>query len=117
MPYRGRPCGLRHRRLVCLVDRRTNCTGLVPRAISPISYERRERPVDDAGAADSSRRGSVDRRQFLALMGLGVAAVAGGGALAACSTEPGSTGTATNTDAISAVLPKFKALDVVKPDI
>lgn len=62
-------------------------------------------------------RGSASRRQFLALMGLSAAAVAGGGTLAGCSKEAGSDGLATNTDAMSAVLPKYTPFDLVKPDI
>jgi putative aldouronate transport system substrate-binding protein len=50
-------------------------------------------------------------------MGLGAAAIAGGGALSACSKQAGSAGTATDTDAISAVLPKFTPFELVKPDI
>jgi putative aldouronate transport system substrate-binding protein len=50
-------------------------------------------------------------------MGLSAAAVAGGGALTACSKEAGSAGTATNTDKIAAVLPKYKPFDIVQPDI
>lgn len=61
--------------------------------------------------------GHANRRQVLALMGLGAATIASGGALAACSKEAGSLGTATNTDAISAILPSYKPLDLVKPDI
>lgn len=59
----------------------------------------------------------ASRRQILALMGLGAAAVASGGALAACSKEAGSAGTATETDKIAAVLPKYIKFDVVQPDI
>jgi putative aldouronate transport system substrate-binding protein len=67
--------------------------------------------------SDTRPANSVDRRGFLALLGLGAAAVASGGALAGCSKEAGTGGTATNTDAISAVLPKFSPMDLVKPDI
>jgi putative aldouronate transport system substrate-binding protein len=59
----------------------------------------------------------ASRRQILALMGLGAAAVASGGALAACSKEAGSTGTATQTDKIAAVLPKYTKFDLVQADI
>jgi putative aldouronate transport system substrate-binding protein len=59
----------------------------------------------------------ASRRHFLALMGLGAAAVASGGALAACSKEAGSGGTATQTDKIAAVLPKYTKFDLVQPDI
>src|SRR5262245_26747728 len=61
--------------------------------------------------------GSPTRRQFLTLLGLSAAAVAGGGALTACSKQAGTAGTATNTDAITAVLPKYKAFDIVTPDL
>jgi putative aldouronate transport system substrate-binding protein len=50
-------------------------------------------------------------------MGLGAAAVAGGGALAACSKQAGGGGTATQTDKIAAVLPKYMKFDLVQPDI
>jgi putative aldouronate transport system substrate-binding protein len=59
----------------------------------------------------------LDRRHFLTLVGLGAAAVAAGGTLAGCSTAPGGAGTATDTDALSALLPKYTPLDLVKPDI
>jgi putative aldouronate transport system substrate-binding protein len=50
-------------------------------------------------------------------MGLGAAAVAGGGLLAGCSKEAGSQGTATDVTGLDAVLPKYQPLDLVKPDI
>jgi putative aldouronate transport system substrate-binding protein len=58
-----------------------------------------------------------DRRHFLGLMGLGAVALAAGGTLAACSKEAGSAGTATNTDAMAGLLPKYTPMDLVKPDI
>jgi putative aldouronate transport system substrate-binding protein len=50
-------------------------------------------------------------------MGVSAAAAAGNGVLAACSKEPGSSGTATVPDRISAVLPRHTAFDLVKPDL
>jgi putative aldouronate transport system substrate-binding protein len=59
----------------------------------------------------------LDRRHFLSLMGLGAAAVAVGGTVAGCSTAPGGGGAATNVDALSALMPRYTPLDLVKPDI
>ena len=59
----------------------------------------------------------LDRRHFLSLMGLSAVAVAAGGSLVACSKDAGSAGTATNADAMSALLPKYLPMDLVKPDI
>jgi putative aldouronate transport system substrate-binding protein len=50
-------------------------------------------------------------------MGLGAAAMAGGGLLSACSKEAGSEGAATSADKIAALLPRFKAMNLAKPDI
>jgi len=50
-------------------------------------------------------------------MGLGAATLASGGALAACSKEPGGAGRATDVTGIDAILPAYKPLDLVKPDI
>ena len=50
------------------------------------------------------------RRNFLGLVGLGTAAVAGGPLLAGCSEKPTSTGAAQNLDKFSAVLPTQKNL-------
>jgi putative aldouronate transport system substrate-binding protein len=58
---------------------------------------------------------ATNRRNFLGLIGLGAAAVAGGGLLAGCSEKAGSKGVASKAD--KGVLPKFKAVDMVKPDI
>jgi putative aldouronate transport system substrate-binding protein len=60
---------------------------------------------------------STNRRTFLGLVGMGAATVAGGPLLSGCSREPGSTGTATNADAASAVVPDFKPVQLVQPDI
>ena len=60
---------------------------------------------------------AANRRQFLTLIGLGAAAVAGVPGLAACSKQAGSKGTATKADAVQAVLPTRKPLELVKPDI
>lgn len=57
------------------------------------------------------------RRQFLGMVGLGAAALAGGDLLAGCSKAPGSKGTATQADAVKAVLPTYKELSLLKPDI
>jgi putative aldouronate transport system substrate-binding protein len=60
----------------------------------------------------------ASRRQILALMGAaGAATIAGGGTLAACSKDAGSTGTATAPDKIGAVLPKYIKFDLVPPDL
>lgn len=58
---------------------------------------------------------ATNRRNFLGLIGLGAAAVAGGGLLAGCSEKAGSKGAATQAD--KGVLPNFKPVDLVKPDI
>jgi len=60
---------------------------------------------------------STDRRTLLRLIGLGATATLGGGALAACSKEAGSKGTATKADAIRSVLPTYKPAELLKPDI
>ncbi|WBB50726.1 extracellular solute-binding protein [Verrucosispora sp. WMMA2044] len=64
-----------------------------------------------------SARTSTDRRTMLRLIGLGAAATVGGGALAGCSKEAGSQGSATNADAIKAVLPTYQPAELLKPDI
>ena len=61
--------------------------------------------------------GTASRRHVLALMGLGAAAIASGGALAACSKPPSSGGAATDTTGLDAILPKYQPLSLVKPDI
>ncbi|WP_329102317.1 extracellular solute-binding protein [Micromonospora sp. NBC_01699] len=61
--------------------------------------------------------GITDRRRFLALFGLGAAALAGGGLLTGCSREAGSRGSATKADAVKDVLPSYRPVDLVKPDI
>ncbi|WP_428965471.1 extracellular solute-binding protein [Micromonospora fluostatini] len=60
---------------------------------------------------------STDRRTVLRLIGLGAAATMGGSTLAGCSKEVGSQGSATQADAIKAVLPTYKAADLLPPDI
>lgn len=60
---------------------------------------------------------ATNRRNFLNLIGLGAVAVAGGGLLTACSKEAGSKGAATSADKIAAVLPRYKAMDLSKPDL
>ncbi|PZF91948.1 extracellular solute-binding protein [Micromonospora deserti] len=60
---------------------------------------------------------STDRRTLLRLLGLGTAATIGGATLAGCSKEAGSKGTATQADAIRAVLPTYKPAELLKPDI
>ncbi|WP_229401713.1 extracellular solute-binding protein [Micromonospora okii] len=60
---------------------------------------------------------STDRRTLLRLLGLGAAATAGGAALTGCSKEAGSSGSATRSDAIRAVLPAHRPADLLKPDI
>lgn len=62
-------------------------------------------------------RASTDRRTLLRLVGLGAAATMGGATLAACSKEPGSTGSATSADAIRSVLPSYRPVELIKPDI
>ncbi|MFI7024832.1 extracellular solute-binding protein [Micromonospora sp. NPDC049900] len=64
-----------------------------------------------------SPRTSTDRRTMLRLIGLGAAATVGGGALAGCSKEAGSQGSATSADAIKAVLPTYQRVELLKPDI
>ncbi|MFF3852224.1 extracellular solute-binding protein [Micromonospora sp. NPDC002575] len=60
---------------------------------------------------------STDRRTLLRLAGLGAAATMGGATLAGCSKEAGSKGSATQADAVRAVLPNYKPAEVLKPDI
>jgi putative aldouronate transport system substrate-binding protein len=60
---------------------------------------------------------STDRRTVLRLLGLGAAATMGGGSLAACSKEAGSRGSATQADAIKGVLPTYRPVELVKPDL
>ncbi|GHJ17121.1 MULTISPECIES: extracellular solute-binding protein [unclassified Micromonospora] len=58
------------------------------------------------------------RRRFLGLVGLGVAATAGGPLLAGCSEKPAGSGAAQQLDAVSGLLPTRKDLPgAVKPDI
>ncbi|GIJ20843.1 sugar ABC transporter substrate-binding protein [Micromonospora lutea] len=54
---------------------------------------------------------------MLRLLGLGAAATVGGGALAGCSKEAGSQGSATSADAIKAVLPTYQRAELLKPDL
>lgn len=60
---------------------------------------------------------TTNRRTFLGLVAVAAAAAGGGGLLAACGEAASNQGTATNVDALSALLPNYKALDLVKPDI
>jgi len=60
---------------------------------------------------------ATNRRHFLGLLGLGATALAGGGLLVGCSRQAGTEGTATDVDAISAVLPKYQPQSFVTPDI
>jgi putative aldouronate transport system substrate-binding protein len=57
------------------------------------------------------------RRSFLGLLGLSALATAGGGVLAGCTSTPGGTGTSTNVNKLDAILPRYQALTVAKPDI
>jgi putative aldouronate transport system substrate-binding protein len=50
-------------------------------------------------------------------MGLGAAAVTSGGLLAACSKEAGTKGAATATDKLAALMPAYRKMELVKPDI
>ncbi len=54
---------------------------------------------------------AANRRSFLGLVGLGALAVAG------CTSAPSGTGNSTDVNKLDAILPKFKALEVAKPDI
>ena len=60
---------------------------------------------------------ATNRRNFLGLLGLSAATVAGGSLLAGCSKEATSKGAATGADAIKGVIPRFKAPEGAKPDI
>ena len=53
----------------------------------------------------------------MGIMGLGAAALAGGGLLAGCSKQAGSKGAATNADAVKAVIPSYRPLTAAKPDL
>lgn len=58
------------------------------------------------------------RRRFLGLVGLGVAATAGGPLLAGCSEKPAGSGASQQLDAVSGLLPTRKDLPgAIKPDI
>ncbi|MDG4831993.1 extracellular solute-binding protein [Solwaraspora sp. WMMD1047] len=62
---------------------------------------------------------ATDRRRFLSLLGVGAAAVAGGGLLSGCSKEVGSTTSTQDLDKLSALVPNQKNLDLAipKPDV
>jgi len=60
---------------------------------------------------------TTNRRAFLALLATAAAAAGSGGLLAACSKTPGRGGSATNVDALSGLLPNYKAMSLVKADI
>nr|MDT0662969.1 extracellular solute-binding protein [Micromonospora sp. DSM 115978] len=62
---------------------------------------------------------ATDRRRFLTILGVGAAAVAGGGLLSGCSKEVGSTTSTQDLDKLSSLLPTQKNLDLAipKPDI
>src|SRR5215510_5250545 len=60
---------------------------------------------------------TTNRRAFLALLATAAAAAGSGGLLAACSKKPSRGGSATNVDQISALLPNYRAMDLVKADI
>lgn len=68
-------------------------------------------PRPPAELADAS----TNRRTFLGLIGFGAAVAASGGLIAGCSKEAGSKGAATRAG--SDVLPRLKAMDLVKPDL
>jgi putative aldouronate transport system substrate-binding protein len=61
---------------------------------------------------------ATNRRKFLSLVGLGAFATAGGGLLAGCGEGSSGGGSATDTDKLSALMPKQKSLSLdIKPDI
>jgi putative aldouronate transport system substrate-binding protein len=61
---------------------------------------------------------ATNRRNFLGLIGLGAVAAASGGVLAGCGTGSSGAGSATDTDKLTALMPKYKPLNLdVKPDI
>ncbi|MFC7532573.1 extracellular solute-binding protein [Actinoplanes sp. GCM10030250] len=60
---------------------------------------------------------STNRRNFLGLVGLGAASVAGGGLLTGCSKEPGAKGSATTAEQAAGVVPNFKDSTLVQPDV
>jgi len=60
---------------------------------------------------------STSRRNFLGLVGLGAASLAGTGLVTGCSKKPGSTGSATNAEQAAGVVPTFKDSNLVTPDI
>src|SRR5262245_61133151 len=59
---------------------------------------------------------TTNRRSFLVLLATAAAATGSGGLLAACSKKPDHGGTATNVDALSALLPKYQPMSRVTPD-
>ncbi len=68
--------------------------------------------------AETPTSAAINRRNFLGLVGLGAAAVAGGGVLTGCSEAPSSSsGSATAGDKVKALLPNYKPTDLLKPDI
>jgi putative aldouronate transport system substrate-binding protein len=61
---------------------------------------------------------ATNRRNFLSLVGLGALATTGGGLLAGCGEASSGGGSATDTDKLSALMPKQKSLNLeIKPDI
>ncbi|MEV7225714.1 MULTISPECIES: extracellular solute-binding protein [Polymorphospora] len=62
---------------------------------------------------------ATNRRTFLSLLGLGAAAVAGGGLLTGCSEKSAGGGATQNLDRLAGLLPEQRALtlDIPKPDI
>jgi len=60
---------------------------------------------------------ATNRRNFLALMGLGAAAIGSGGLLAACSEQAGTEGGVSGGDKMAGILPSYRPLELVKPDI
>jgi putative aldouronate transport system substrate-binding protein len=62
---------------------------------------------------------ATDRRKFISLLGVGAAAVAGGGLLSGCSKEVGSTTSTQDLDKLSALVPNQRNLDLAipKPDV
>ena len=60
----------------------------------------------------------TSRREFLAVLGAGAVAAAGGDALlGGCSKHARASGNATNAADVSAVLPRYKPVELITPDI
>jgi putative aldouronate transport system substrate-binding protein len=77
------------------------------------------RPRNESGHAVTHPRAeaATSRRQFLSLMGLGAAAAGGGTFFTGCGRRAHASGTATSAAEVSAVLPRYRPMVLLEPDI